>query len=98
MPPARLKYQKASGTTLRPRRSLASHCTRKRMEKSACPARPRASHIDSVDIGARLPGDSRAPPSALEPDHARHVDEAHPQSISDPVLRPAGEEIGRAHV
>jgi hypothetical protein len=30
-----LRYQNASGTTLRPARSLANHCTRNRPEKAA---------------------------------------------------------------
>ena len=42
-PPAMLKYQKAMGTTLRRRRSLASHWMRKRMPNIACPTKPRTS-------------------------------------------------------
>src|SRR5262245_65874314 len=42
------KYQNASGTTLRLRRSEAIHCTRNRAEKQACPSRPIVSQIWSV--------------------------------------------------
>src|SRR5689334_4948251 len=47
-PPPTEKYQNASGTTLRRRRSEATHCTRKRAENSACPSRPMLSQMWSV--------------------------------------------------
>ena len=43
-----LRYQNPSGTTLRPVRSLASHCTRKRPANSACPSRPIVTQTVSV--------------------------------------------------
>ncbi len=46
--PASERYQKLRGTTERPARSLAIHCTRKRAPKIALPIRPTASQRSAL--------------------------------------------------
>src|SRR5215207_6890516 len=52
MPPARLKYQKAIGITLRRWRSLWIHCQRNRIMNSNCPTKPIAIHTSSAGLSA----------------------------------------------
>ena len=47
-PPNRLKYQNVSGTMERRARSLAIHCTMKRMENISCARKPMPSHVFSL--------------------------------------------------
>ena len=45
-----LKYQNVSGTIERRARSLAIHCTMKRMENMSCASKPTPSQIISVAV------------------------------------------------
>src|SRR5688572_8532634 len=88
-PPAIDRYQNARGTTLRPVRSLASHCTRKREKKHAWPRKPSASHASAgmsglvavADLVPHLPADE-------SPDDVQVRDPA-PEPVVDAVLRAA---------
>src|SRR4051794_18965218 len=80
-----LRYQKAMGTTLRPARSLRSHCTRNRMENRSCPNKPTESQRYLAIMPS--PHGHGADRAVLEPQHTRQIHEADPEPVEYPIMR-----------
>ena len=104
-PPPIENNQNAIGMTLRPARSDAIHCTRKRMVNSACATKPSTTHQSSlhhedvvqivadarakIDQHSNLRNLRHALAPADQPPARRQIEDADPEPVPHPVVRHA---------